>query len=247
MSHELVILSPEKTLLTYRLAGPGSRILAHLLDGAVILTILYLVGIGSTVLGRIDVSLAAAPVMVAAAIVPFFYFILMEGLWNGQTLGKKAMGIRVRMSDGTPITFFAAVGRNFIRPADFFPPPYFAGLLAMFITPRSQRLGDLVANTVVVIERRTIPDFVNAPHRVGVHPIESYVGELRGMTLDEYHALRRLCDRFPELSTAVQERMLAEVWRPIAIRRGVPEIPSVHPIYIAEAMVMRFGRSHGLL
>lgn len=249
MDHELVVLSPEKTILTYRLAGLGSRILAHVLDLIILIAALYAVSMvlafGFGVVGP-EIGVSALLMVYTAS--PFVYFILLEGLWNGQTIGKKAAGIRVKMADGTPITFRAALGRNLIRPADAMPPmTYFAGIVAILTNPRSQRIGDLVCGTVVVHEKRAIPRFYPAPHTAGTHPFESEVGDLRGMTVDEYNALRRFCDRFPELPSAIQERMLSEVWRPIAIRRGVPNIPNVHPLYLAEATVMKYGREHGLL
>ena len=65
------------------------------------------------------------------------------------------------------------------------------------------------------------------------------LGDLRGMTQDEYVALKQLCDRFPELPTSVQEKLLRDVWRPIAIRRSIPDLQGVHPIFLAEAKSRR--------
>ncbi len=67
------------------------------------------------------------------------------------------------------------------------------------------------------------------------------------MTLAEYDALRRLCDRFPELDPEVQTSLLQDVWEPIAERRKVEKVPNVHPLYLAEATVMKYGRQHGLI
>jgi hypothetical protein len=67
------------------------------------------------------------------------------------------------------------------------------------------------------------------------------------MTNDEYVVLRRLADRYPELTPETQERLIREVWRPFAERRGVQEPPNVHPIYSIEAVVMKYGRERGLL
>ena len=67
------------------------------------------------------------------------------------------------------------------------------------------------------------------------------------MTQEEYNALRRLCDRFPELPPPTQAKVIREIWKPIAARREVPDLPNVHPIYTAEAAVMKYGRQHGLL
>jgi uncharacterized RDD family membrane protein YckC len=250
VEHELALLSPEKTILTYRLASIGGRVWSHLIDIFVIVLVLVMGGIAlgfSGMLGAGVMVLSSTLYMVFLAVFPFLYFIAFEALWNGQTLGKKALTLRVRMADGTAITPLAAIGRNLLRPADMLPGTYFVGLLSMFTTPKSQRLGDLVANTVVVYEKRAQPYFTPAPHTAGIHPLEGQVGELRGMTLDEYNALRRYCDRFPELAANAQKKLTEEVWLPIAARRGVAMAPNIHPIYLAEAVVMRYGREHGLL
>jgi len=248
VEHDLTILTPEKAIVTYRLAGLGSRISAHLVDLILVavLTIGAILGFGY-ILGNIDAGLATALISVAVVFIPLLYFVLMEGLWNGQTLGKRSAGIRVRMADGTPVTLVAALTRNIMRPADMVPGAYFVGILAMFLNPRSQRLGDLIADTVVCYERRASAILRGAPHTAGVHPLESEVGDLRGMTIEEYNALRRLADRFPELTPEVQDRLLSEVWGPIAERRQVPSPSNVHPIYMVEASVMKYGRQHGIL
>lgn len=248
MQNDLAVLSPEKTIITYRLSGIGSRILAHILDLMVAGTAMTIVAmVAMNFIGALDETIAQVVVMFTFTFGLFIYFILFEGLWNGQTLGKKMVGIRVRMSDGLPLTFGAAVGRNLLRPADFFPGAYFMGLLAMFCSPKSQRFGDLVANTVVIHEKRATPYFTPAPHSAGVHALEAHVGDLRGMTIEEYNALRRFADRFPELPTSVQNKLVREVYQPIATRRGIKAMSNVHPLYLAEAAVMKYGREHGLL
>jgi hypothetical protein len=192
-------------------------------------------------------TLAIILIQLLTTFLPFAYFILFEGLLNGITPGKKLVGLRVRMADGTPITFAAALGRNLLRPADILPGTYFVGVISMFFNPKSQRIGDIVAGTIVCIEKQPQFGVTPAPHTAGVHPFESAVGDLRGMTQEEYDALRRFCDRFPELTAATQSRLMNELWEPLAKRRNVPSIPNVHPIYLAEAVVMKYGRQHGLL
>jgi len=255
MAQELLILSPEKTVLSFNLARIGSRIYAHLLDIVIIVVTFFILAmlisivaaLGGPDLGQITGGVGLAVIIVLSSLGPFAYFILLEGLWNGQTLGKKALGIRVRMADGTPITFAAAIGRNFLRAADFIPIAYFAGIMAMFTNSKSQRIGDMLANTIVLHERKAEPRFTPAPYVLGVHPFENHVGELRGMNSEEYATLRRLCDRFPELPTNVQNKLIQEVWIPFATRFKILPIENVHPVYLAEAVVMKYGRSHGLL
>jgi len=248
VDQDLVIITPEKTILSYRLAGLGSRVNAHIIDLVVVFVLMLALGYGSLfLLSTLDPGLGYGVALSLVGAIPFLYFILLEGLWNGQTLGKRSVGIRVRMADGTPISMTAAIGRNLLRPADMLPGPYFFGLVAMFLNPKSQRIGDLVSGTVVCYETRPSAGFSPAPHMMGTHPLESEVGELKGMTLDEYQALRRMCDRFPEFSGNIQQRMIIEVWEPLATKLRIASLPNVHPIYLAEAVVMKYGRKHGLL
>ncbi|CAN5402438.1 hypothetical protein BH11ARM2_BH11ARM2_39210 [soil metagenome] len=250
MSPELAVLTPEKAIVAYPLAGLGRRVTAHLLD--IVLVIALMVGISA---GLVQLStlvpflagILTSVMLVSSFLVPLGYFVLQEGLWNGTTLGKRSQNLRVRMADGTPITFGAALARNLLRPADMLPGTYLVGIVAVFLNPKAQRLGDLVADTVVVAERKGLPLYHPAPHAVGVHAFEGAVGELRGMTQEEYMALRRLADRFPELSPAIQARMIEEVWKPIAERRKIATPQDIHPLFLIEAAVMKHGRQRGLL
>ncbi len=247
MDHDFAILTPEKTIVTYRLAGVGSRIFAHLIDLVMVGAIMVLIFVGAGLLGTLDQNLGSAIVLLALFLVPFLYFILLEAFMKGQTLGKKSCHLRVAMEDGTPITLMASITRNLLRPGDILPLFYFVGIIAMFTNPKSQRIGDLVAKTVVLHEKPPGPLYIMAPHSVGIHQHEMEVGELRGMTLAEYDACRRLCDRFFELSPEAQKSLLQDVWIPIANRRKIPQPVGVHPLNMAEATVMKYGRKHGLI
>lgn len=250
MNLDVAVLSPEKTVLTYRLAGLSSRLTAHVIDFIVI--VFGILGLNYS----ISLLFAFLPFLAPLAVVfmvmfstffPFLYFILLEGFWRGHTLGKKVAGIHVAMADGTPVTFAAAATRNLLRPADMLPPPYFSGLVSMFLNPRMQRIGDIVANTIVVSSAAPKLTFRLAPHNVGIHPLEASVGELKGMTDQQYYALRRFCDRFYEIPPDAQFRILKELWEPLATQLRIRTEVTTHPIYYAEAVVMKYGRLRGLL
>jgi uncharacterized RDD family membrane protein YckC len=242
--HDVAVLTPDKVVVTYRVAAIGTRVWAHLLDLAILAVAIYAVAMAIAIT-RVEVLIV--PAMFCAVLGPFAYFIVLEALWNGQTVGKKAFSLRVRMADGTPVTFGGAALRNLMRPGDFLPGGYLVGLAAIFLSPLSQRLGDMFAGTMVTYEPRARAGFTVSPHTAGVHPYEDQVGELRRMTQEEYFLIKRLCDRFPELSDAAQVRALREVWEPFVARHSVPALPGVHPVYQMEAVVMRYGRARGLL
>jgi len=80
------------------------------------------------------------------------YFIVFEWLWNGQTPGKRMLQIRVIRQGGYALRFFDTILRNLLRVIDFLPLFYGVGLISLLITKRSQRVGDLVAGTLVVYQ-----------------------------------------------------------------------------------------------
>ena len=90
------------------------------------------------------------------------YFIYFEVMGNGQTPGKKAMGLRAVRQDGRPLTLRDSLLRNFMRTVDWMPFGYGLGTLAMLAGGRQQRLGDFVAGTVVVREL-AVPLFFPEP------------------------------------------------------------------------------------
>jgi uncharacterized RDD family membrane protein YckC len=155
----LSIDTPELVALEFPLAGIGSRFIAILIDyilqfaalvALILVMILFLPSMQKF-------ESASAKWMVAILIlVPFLlhwgYFTLFEGLWHGQTPGKRVAKIRVIQQSGRAITIFESLSRNFVRAVDFLPVFYVVGSISIFMTHRNQRLGDLVAGTLVVHE-----------------------------------------------------------------------------------------------
>jgi uncharacterized RDD family membrane protein YckC len=82
------------------------------------------------------------------------YFAFFEWIWNGQTPGKRWLKLRVIREDGRPVTFWEAAVRNLVRTLDMMPAPFYSiGLISVFVSSSDQRVGDMVAGTVVVRER----------------------------------------------------------------------------------------------
>ena len=97
-------------------------------------------------------------------VLEWFYGGLCETFFNGQTVGKWLMGLRVVSIDGQPINAWQAILRNVLRLADGLPmymigsdvyfPFFMLGLAAVSMNDRYQRLGDLAAGTMVIVEER---------------------------------------------------------------------------------------------
>jgi uncharacterized RDD family membrane protein YckC len=160
--------TPEQIDLQYDLAGIGSRFMAMAIDGliqgAVMLGLAAVFGLGAALLTFSlrdaigDSSGVFLIVGVAIAVLLIFalgwgYFIFFELIWNGQTPGKRAVGIRVLTARGEPVTLVHSLVRNLLRLVDVLPSAYMVGVISILVTSRSQRLGDIAAGTIVVRER----------------------------------------------------------------------------------------------
>lgn len=156
LSEETYLEIPENVRLGFRLAGPGTRLGAYLLDLAFRTAALYAI---VTLFSLLLLPFAATglPVgvyFVVAFLLEWGYGFVFEAWWNGQTPGKRTFRLRVIKTEGYAIGFYEAMIRNLLRAADFAPLFYAAGFLTSISNPRMQRIGDLVAGTMVVRERR---------------------------------------------------------------------------------------------
>lgn len=245
------VLTPDGIFVEYRLASFSKRVYAAILDLFFIFVILYLVWMVLSLVGFLGMgpiaSLATPFIAVFSLIGLFAYFIVLECFWGGQTIAKKMFRLRTVMVDGMAISFQASVMRNLMRVADFVPVLFLTALISMSVTRFAQRVGDLFAGTMVIQEPSLAQNFTPAPHRFGTHPLEQHVGSLKRMTLEDYIVLKRLADRFPHLTRTAQETQLREVWEPFASRNHIRPVDGIHPMYLIEAAVMRYGRQQDLL
>ncbi len=164
MDRTLEVRTPESIAFSYELAGLGSRFLAVSVDIGI--QTLVMIGIiwGLIYAGahvkdvpaptRIETNLAIAFIVTIVFIVYFGYFILFEAFWNGQTPGKKLMGLRVVRDGGYPADFASIAVRNLIRVGEFAAGLYAISAVATVMSPENKRLGDMAAGTIVVRDAR---------------------------------------------------------------------------------------------
>jgi len=145
----LLIKTPEGVEFSLRLAGPITRFLAWAIDLATIIAIISIINIFFAILGILSRDLAAAANIIGFFVVSIGYGILTEWYWQGQTLGKKILRLRVMDSQGLRLQFSQVVIRNLLRFIDSLPALYLVGGLVCLLNQRAQRLGDFAANTIV--------------------------------------------------------------------------------------------------
>ena len=148
----LEIETPDHVVLRYQLAGAGNRGFAAIVDFLIALILMLAIGFGFQALTTIDPALDdwSGWVVFLELLVAWLYFVLLEWLWNGQTIGKRFFGLRVISEDGEPARFVAVIVRNLVRVVDFLPALYGFGLVTLIVSSRSQRLGDYAGGTFVV-------------------------------------------------------------------------------------------------
>lgn len=168
------IETTQNVTLEYTPASVGDRILAYLIDSLIIIAwmIMFIfIGVGLGINSRSN----SAPFVVLFVIgfLPLmFYNLVSELLMNGQTVGKKAMNIRVVMVDGSQPTVGAYLIRWIMRLIDIQLMSGVVAIIAIASNNRGQRLGDMAANTTVVKLRppvglsQIMPPATATEHRV---------------------------------------------------------------------------------
>lgn len=175
-----LVRSPEQVVLFLPVAGPTSRILAYAIDATVMWVTIAAIWIGllfgvpsALTILRVPIErirTGATPVlsgwvMTALAVVWFVqlavelgYFVFFERLTDGQSIGKRWLGLRVVADGGFALDLRQSVVRNLLRVVDGLPWSYVVGLVAMLVSRDGKRLGDLAAGTVVVrLDRPAAP------------------------------------------------------------------------------------------
>jgi len=150
MTTTLDIRTPEGVVFALPLAGPVTRAAALAIDFFLILIIAWALSMLSLLVAVVAPEWAFALPALIGFLVQSLYGMVLEGFWNGQTVGKRVMGLRVVDDRGLALRPGQVVVRNLLRLVDSLPVFYLVGGVSMGLTRHCQRLGDLAAGTVVV-------------------------------------------------------------------------------------------------
>jgi uncharacterized RDD family membrane protein YckC len=186
MDRNVDVRTPESIAFRYELAGLGSRCLAVCVDLAIQFAILAAILWGLYYVGTHDHSrpaalshdddltrsLAIGLIVFVLFMIFYGYHILFEAFWNGQTPGKKLLGIRVVRDGGYPLDFGGAFLRNLIRIAEETLGFYTLAAISSLLSPENKRIGDYAAGTIVVRESKlakplTLREALAAGERAG--------------------------------------------------------------------------------
>ncbi len=147
---ELTIATPEGVFFRLPLAGPASRLYAMLIDVVIVLGTVNGIGLVVYWIFAKAPGFGVMVITLAEFAIGFAYSALLEGFWNGQTIGKRLFHLRVIDQDGLPLRIEQAWVRNLMRVVDALPFAYLVGGISVLSSPLMQRFGDRVAGTLVI-------------------------------------------------------------------------------------------------
>jgi uncharacterized RDD family membrane protein YckC len=241
---QLGIVTPEAVLLDLPAAGIATRMGAEAIDlfcqlvlfvAGVMLAAFAFPSLGSTVAEVVLVIWAFAVLIVAP--------IVSEGLWNGRTPGKALLRLRVVTLDGGPELWRHSFIRGICQVVDIY---LMLGIFPALATRRSQRFGDLLAGTFVLVEPRV---------SIGAVPIAFYpppgweqyvsmldVGRIRP---DQYRLIRSFLLRVGEFEPGARwhlsVRLSDAVWTRVSPSPGPAVPPELFLVCVASAYQHRNG------
>ena len=228
MNQEIHFETPENVRVTYRIAGPGTRFVAWFVDNillSVLAIVIFLIVLTAVIRAGGDVESKGSEALlilfgifyVGFALSGWLYFGLSELLLRGQTFGKRQMGIRVVKADGFALDHSAILLRTIFRAIDNLPPLWIVPLW----TEKGQRLGDLVAGTIVVTDQPaalgTLREELIA--RATEQPQFRFdAGVLSRARPQDVLAVEKILQGLGKLSPSDRQLLLGRLVRPLAAR-----------------------------
>lgn len=216
------IVTPEAVRLELSEANVGSRTIAWFIDAIVLGTAMALLNIFIVMLGAdapIPQWVGITTLLLVNFLLFFGYPIAFETLLGGRTPGKAVLGLRVVTAEGAPVRFRHAAIRTAMGLIDFWLTSGIAALLTTLLTKRHQRLGDLVAGTLVLRERSASAAPATTRFQVP-DGAEGYAGTIdpTGLGARDYEAIREFLLRAPTLRADARRDIGRQLSEGIAAR-----------------------------
>jgi uncharacterized RDD family membrane protein YckC len=203
------IATPEGVQLALPLAGIATRFMALMLDLAIIFGVAFILLMASLVTAE------AVAVIVASSLVLVFYigyFVIFEVAGGGRTVGKRAVGLRVVTDGGAPAGLRASLIRNLMLLLEGLPLFYAPAIVSALVTRNNQRLGDLMAGTLVVREVKAPRPHYYTPSPIPPIPPERYASwDVTAIGDNESVAVRAFLERRQQLEPGARAAIAAQL------------------------------------
>lgn len=265
--------TPENIRVAYEPAGLGTRYLAWFLDNILVTVLIVVMFFLSILLGILTegvVRQAAQALQGLDNVTPekqseagvrimqyligfsilvwglggFVYYTCFELWLRGQTFGKWMLGLRVVRVDGFALDPAAILVRNIFRVVDQIPVMW----IVPFMSKRSQRFGDMVAGTTVVVDR---PEKLSSVRQAIA---ESGTVDAR-FTFDsnmlkrarpqDFPAIEKILERWEKLTEAQRNALLDQLLPPLVERlKADPPPTEERVIFLRDLLAAEYRRQH---
>ncbi|MFD2161278.1 RDD family protein [Paradesertivirga mongoliensis] len=203
--HTIRITTPQNIDIDYEYAGLGERILARLIDLGVFFVLFLAAAASEGVFHQFDNLFKGFPIAMAFWLLLLaFYDLICEAFFNGQSVGKRIMKIKVISLDGSQPSFGQYLMRWLFRIVDFGITFQLGALVSVVLTEKNQRIGDLVAGTTLIRThpRTNFNQVAFAPVDENYQPVFQEASQLRNSEIVLIHEVIenvRRSDNFPLL------------------------------------------------
>jgi len=229
---DIAITTTQNVTIQYELASLRERALALLIDQLIIWgSLFFLLSIVGVLIG--GGAFFSMLFYVFAIPIFFFYTLVSEMIMDGQTWGKKAMGVKV-----VKITGRQPVARDYLirwvfRMVDIFFSLGAIAALLVHSSAKGQRLGDLVANTTVIRVRPslrlTLRELLKLHAKSNYHP--QYPG-VQGFSEQDMLLIKETLDRARKYPNAAHQRAIDELTATAAQRLHLPGVPGAPAVFL---------------
>lgn len=237
------IVTPEAVVLDVDTAGVASRVFAGLIDFAIQVALLV-IGSFVIVMLRSGQSTSDTASAMLLAFIIIVYPVASETLMRGRTIGKRALGLRAVTLEGAPLRLRHALLRMMGGIADkFLPPLGVTGMLFVLSTKRHQRVGDLLAGTMVIRDpdRTTLPPAVWFPVPPGLEAFAATI-DPTAMTDEQYTVVRTFLMRNRELTPDARYALASDLAARLAATLRHDRSTRVHPEAYLLCVISRYQR-----
>jgi uncharacterized RDD family membrane protein YckC len=225
------ITTTQNVAIEYELASVRDRIIAFIIDFIIIWVGIFIL----LLLTELAAPQAIQSFLLYIIMVPvfFFYSLVFEILGNGQSFGKKSVGIKVVKINGSEGGVSDYLIRWTFRMVDIYFSLGSVATLLISSTEKAQRLGDLVANTAVI---KTKPkNFLRLKDILKINSLQNYVPkypEIRQMKESEMLIVKKVLDRLKQYPNDAHEEAAEKLVTILCERLGIKETISNHVVFL---------------
>ena len=189
----LQINTTQNVYLDYKIVSIGERIVALLIDVFILYLYLILVQYIGKAIGYIYEDTWTQRGLMSLIFLPaMFYSLIMHSLFNGRTVGKLLLKMRVVRVDGSPVHWSNYLVRWMLRLVDIWLFLGAIGLLSILFSQKRQRLGDAAAGTVVISTKNK----TKVSHTILEEVADTYVPKFTNVTILSDKDVRLIKDTY---------------------------------------------------